>query len=189
MEKQRLEACLNVTHYTTEYDNEKILTLISKPTYQVKTNDPMLFCIDTGASISCIGENALKRIITHTDRTANPIAESEHNFRLRYTVIRSKGMVELMLQTPATFCYIPILLDFVDVYIPAFLGLDALDGNNLLVDNVTGHLWNSVIISKQPLRYDYIWENEIETKRRSLIRSFERTNTVVLYHGKATKAS
>ena len=59
MEEQRLEAFFNFTHDTTEYDNEVILTLISIPTYQVQTIDPMLFWIDTGAPITCIGMNAL----------------------------------------------------------------------------------------------------------------------------------
>ena len=35
---------------------------------------------------------------------------------------------------------IPLLLDVVDVEIPGLLGLDLLDGNNLLVDNAISHL-------------------------------------------------
>ena len=105
-----------------------------------------------------------KRIIAHTGCTTIPITESERDFCFGDTVILSKGMVEIMLQTLATFYDIPVLPNVVDVNIRTLLGLDALDGNNLLIDNVTGHLWNRVIMSKQPLRYDDMREVKLIRK-------------------------
>ena len=49
-------------------------------------------------------------------------------------------MVEQMLPTPVSTPDIPVILDIVDVEIPPLLGLDILDGKNLLFDNVTNHL-------------------------------------------------
>ena len=49
-------------------------------------------------------------------------------------------MIELILSTLESTFDIPFILDVVDVEIPALLGLDILDGNNLLVDKVTNHI-------------------------------------------------
>ena len=46
--------------------------------------------------------------------------------------MRLRGMVELMLPIPQRYPDIPIIMDFVNVNIPALLGFYALDGNNLL---------------------------------------------------------
>ena len=49
-------------------------------------------------------------------------------------------MVELMLQTPGSIPDLLAILDVIDFGIPALLALDVLDGNNILVKNVTNHL-------------------------------------------------
>ena len=46
----------------------------------------------------------------------------------------------------------PVILDIIDVEIPALLGLDVLDGNNLPVDNVIKHLWNCIIANVDPFK-------------------------------------
>ena len=61
-----------------------------------------------------------------------------------------------MLPTPGPRLEIPIFLDVVDVQIPASLGLDVLDGNNILLDTVTSYLWNRIITNKDPLRFEDI---------------------------------
>ena len=66
--------------------------------------------------------------------------------------------MELFLPTPAHIYDTPILLDVVKVNVPALLGLDILDGNNLLVDNVTGNLWNRTITNKNSLQYEDKWK-------------------------------
>ena len=57
-------------------------------------------------------------------------------------------MLVLSLPTPGYARDIPILMDVVDVNISDLLGLDVLDGNNLFVDSVIGHLWNQIITYK-----------------------------------------
>ena len=49
-------------------------------------------------------------------------------------------MVKLMLPTAGCTLDVPVILDTVYVEIPHLLGLDVLDGNNLVFDNVTNHL-------------------------------------------------
>ena len=63
-------------------------------------------------------------------------------------------MVELMLTTPVSALDIPVQHEFVAVEIPALLGLDVLDGNNLPYDIMTNNLWNRIITSKDSLRFE-----------------------------------
>ena len=58
-----------------------------------------------------------------------------------------------MLPKPGSTLEIQVLLDFVDVLIPALLKLDVQDANNYLVENVTNHLWNRTNSNKDPLRF------------------------------------
>ena len=44
------------------------------------------------------------------------------------------------------------------------LQLEVLDGNNLIVDNVTNRLWNRIIINKDPLRFEDIWKIKLIRK-------------------------
>ena len=62
-------------------------------------------------------------------------------------------MTELMVPTSGSTFYIPPMLDDVDVKIPLVRELYVQDGNNLLVDNITNHLWNCNITNKDPLRF------------------------------------
>ena len=74
-------------------------------------------------------------------------------------------MVELILPTPASTLDIPLILDVVDVDISLFLGLDARDGNKLLVDNVTNHFWSRIATKKDLLRFEDIWKIKLMRKR------------------------
>ena len=44
---------------------------------------------------------------------------------------------------------------------PLLLGLDALDGNSLLVDNITIHLWNCIITNRESFRFEDIWKTKL----------------------------
>ena len=55
----------------------------------------------------------------------------------------------------------PIFLDIVDVNVLAQLGLDILDRNNLIVDKVTGHLWNRIFNIQHPLKYEDRWKSKL----------------------------
>ena len=71
------------------------MTFLLIPIYKVHNMDPMLFCIDTGAPISCKGDKALKRIIYSVGCKSNLMIQSDRDFQFKNTVIKSKGMVEL----------------------------------------------------------------------------------------------
>ena len=69
-----------------------------------------------------------------------PMTELDRDFEFRDTIIRSKGMIELFLQTPENIQDILVALDVADFIIPALLVLDVFDRNNRLVENNTGNL-------------------------------------------------
>ena len=132
------------------------------------TQDSMVFCIDTGAPISFIGKRTLKRIVQRSVRNFIPMIQSERDFQFGDTLIRSKSMIELILPTPGNRREIPVIMDVVDVDIPALLGIDVLDGNNLFVDNVAGHLWNRIITCKEPLQFEDRWKTQLIRKGEHL---------------------
>ena len=124
----------------------------------------MLFCVHTGAPHSCIGDKALERIVCHSRHRYIPIIDSKCNFKSGDTLIRSRGMPEHMLSTLGSAFDIPVILHVLDVEIPELLGLDVLDGNNLLVDNVTNNLWNRTTTNKDLLRSEDIWDIKLRRK-------------------------
>ena len=67
-------------------------------------------------------------------------------------------MVELMLLTPAPILDILVIFDVVEFETPPYLGLDVLDVNIILVDNVASHFWNPIISNKDTLRFTGIWK-------------------------------
>ena len=73
-------------------------------------------------------------------------------------------MVELILPATRSILDIPVILDIVDVEILPLIGFDALDGNNILVDNVRSHLWNRIITNKDPLRFEDVWKIKLIMK-------------------------
>ena len=60
-------------------------------------------------------------------------------------------MLILTIQKPDNTPPIHIPLDVVDVNIPELIGLDFLDGNRLMVDNISNRLWYRILISNDPL--------------------------------------
>ena len=46
--------------------------------------------------------------------------------------------------------------------------MDVLNGNNLIIDIITGHLWNRIIICKEPLQFYDIWKTKLVRKDKSL---------------------
>ena len=101
MEKQRLEDFLNMPEYDLiAYENETTITHISFSIYQVHSVDPMLFCVDTSAPHSFIGDKALERIFRHSGRKSVPIIDSKPDFKFGETLVRLRSAVELLLPTP-----------------------------------------------------------------------------------------
>ena len=165
MEEQKHKNCLSMPeHDLTMNEDEKTITYISFPIYQVHTVDPIIFCVDTDAPHSWIGYKALESIVRHSGRGSIPMIDPKRDFIFDDTLVRSRGMVELMLRTPWSTLDIPVILDVLDVEIPVLLVLDILDGNNVPVDNVTDHLWNRLITNKDPLRFENIWKIKLIRK-------------------------
>ena len=141
MEEQRLEYYLSMPEVDlTMYEGDTTITPITFPIYQVHTVDSLLFCVDTGAPHSRIGDKALERISRSSWAYIYPRNRFKRDLKFGDTLVRSIGVVELMLPTCGYKLDIPVILDVVDVEIASLLGPDVLDGNNLLVDNVTNHL-------------------------------------------------
>ena len=82
MEKQRLEACLDMRGQdATSFGKERTLTLILILIYRVHTLNHMLFCVDTGAPFSFIGSQELERIVHLAGRDSIPMIESDRNLQ------------------------------------------------------------------------------------------------------------
>ena len=69
-----------------------------------------------------------------------------------------------MLPSLESVLYIPVLLDVLDIEIPALLGLNVLDGNNLLFKNLKNHPWSRIITKKDPLRFKDRWKIKLIRK-------------------------
>ena len=99
----------------TMNEDETSITYIFFPMYQIHTVEPMLFCVNTGAPDSCVGDKAFERIARHSGLRSIPIIHSKRDFKFGDTVIRSREIVELMLPTPGSTLDIPVIHDVVDV--------------------------------------------------------------------------
>ena len=92
-----------------------------------KTIDRPAFCIDTGAPSSVIGLKELRRILQHQSLRATPTLKSLNRFRFADYTFQFLGQVDLPLSTPNNRPPIHVTFDIVAAYVPALLGLDALD--------------------------------------------------------------
>ena len=73
-----------------------------------------------------------------------------------------------MLPTPGTTLDVLVILDVVDVEIPALIDVYILDRSNLLVDNVAYHLWSRIITNKNPIRFEDIWKIKLVRSSENL---------------------
>ena len=77
MKEQRLENNLSMPeHDLTMYEDETTTIFTSFPICQVQTVDTKSFCVDTGASNSCVGDKALEKIVLYSGRRSIPIIDS-----------------------------------------------------------------------------------------------------------------
>ena len=117
------------------------------------------FCVDTGALRSVLGKRQLNYILRITQNKLIPRMPSGNTFKFGDVTVKSLGMIELDLKTPAPRRPIPVLLDIVPVDVPALLGLDVLDAEGLYADNVTNRIVHRHVTSKpgEPLSYQDLW--------------------------------
>ena len=104
------------------YEDTTTITYMSFPIYQVHTVDPMLFCVDTDAPHSCIGDKELEKIVRHSGGRSIPVIDSKRDLKFGDTLVTSRRVVELMLPTSGSTLDIPFIPDVVDVEIPPLLG-------------------------------------------------------------------
>ena len=122
-----------------------------------RTSNHPAFCVDIGAPRSVIGKKELMRIMRHYNKQSIPVMRSRNAFRFGDSVAKSRGIVELFLDTPNGTPPLPVLLDIVDVNIPALLGLDILDGYSLNADTVSNRLIHRIPCSKSVSGYTDDW--------------------------------
>ena len=150
-------------------EEESTITYISIPIYQIHVVNPVIFCVDTEAPYSYIGNKALERIFRQSRRWMAPIKHSNQDFKFGNTLVWLKVLIERILRTPVTTPDNPILLDLVDVEISALQGLDVLDGSELLVNNVTNSLWDGIIIRNDPVKNKGVWKIRLMRKGDHLL--------------------
>ena len=92
--------------------------------------------IYAGIAKSVIGKKHMKRILDKLGRRSIPATQSNRVFCFGYVSTKSLGMIKLSIHASDNISSISILLDVVDVDVPALTGLDVLDGNFLVVDNM-----------------------------------------------------
>ena len=126
-------------------------------TFITENEEPLALCADTGAPKSVIGKKQMKRILDNLGRRSIPAIRSNRIFRFGDVSTKSLGIIELAIQTPDHISPISILLYVVDVDIPPLIGLDVLDSNCLMVDNISNRLWHRTIISNDLLEIVDKW--------------------------------
>ena len=82
----------------------------------------------------------MKRILDKLGRRSIPAIRTNRVLRFGDVSTKSLSMIELAIRVPDHKPPIRILLDVVDVDVPALIELDFLNGNRLIVDNISYRL-------------------------------------------------
>ena len=69
-----------------------------------------------------------------------------------------------MLPTPESTLDISVILDIVDAEIAPLLDLDVIEGNSLLIENVTDYPWTCIGTNTAPLKFEDIWKMKLIRK-------------------------
>lgn len=111
------------------------------------------FCVDSGAPRSVIGNSLLQRLQNQFNINNTNLQPSSLKFRFGDKIYDSLGTFTFSLKTPSGINNIDVPLDVVDVNIPALIGLNILDQNRLMIDNVNNKLARRRQIRKNGLTY------------------------------------
>ena len=84
-------------------------------------------------------------IFGHYGPRSIPNTDSKRDLEFGNTLVRSRGMVELMIQTSGSTLDIPVVCGVAHVETPALQGYDVLYGNNFLFEKLTNHLWSTYL--------------------------------------------
>ncbi len=89
-----------------------------------------------------------------------PRIRSTNSLRFSDVTVPSLGLIEIALEVPTPRRSIPVLMDIAAVDIPALLGLDILDSEQLYADNATNRLVHREVLSKpgESLQYGDRWQ-------------------------------
>ena len=101
---------------------------------------PEGFCADIGSPKGVIGREEYNRICTNNGIHARTILPSNERFSFADHSYPSLGKVKIVLKTPTGAPAIPVTLDMVGADIPALLGMDLLEREQLCADTTVNHL-------------------------------------------------
>ena len=120
-------------------------------TFMTPDEEPLALRADTGAPRSVIGKKHMKRVLDKLGPKSIPAIRGSCVFRVGVVSTKSLCIIELAIQTPDHIPPISILLDAVEVDVPALICLNVLDRSFLMVDNISNRLWQRIVISNDPL--------------------------------------
>ena len=129
----------NITDMTPPTDDNSIIDCNRVDVEQHSGTFTPAFCVDNGAPRSVIGNSILAKIESHFNITSK-LTPSSLSFRFGDEIFPSMGKAKFTLITPATIPNINVELDVVPVMIPPLIGLNILDKNKLMIDNVNNKL-------------------------------------------------
>ena len=145
---------------------------------------PNGFCVDIGAPRSVVGKSQLNNILQYIGQPSIPLLRSANSYRFGDVTVRSIGLVEIALATPPRIPAIPVLMDIVPVNVPALLGLDVLDAEELIADNVTNRLIHRHVVSRthDNVKYKDKWSMPLKRHDNHLVRGHGLPAVSLLLH-------
>ena len=157
MEMQRLDNYLSIhEHDLTTYDDETAITYILFPIHEVHIINSLVYCVDTGALYSCFRNKARERVVGHSVREYTPIVDYKRGFKFRDLLIRSRGMVELVIPIPLILAWHTSTTWFRRHRDTSINRTGRFCGESLLVDYMNNLVWNRIITNNDQLRSVYI---------------------------------
>ena len=131
-------------------------------------------CIDTGAQASVVGEKQAKAYCREVGITFKT-SPSRSEFKFGDGTFKSKGKIKVRIPTPDG-SFIEIDIDVVEADVPMLLGIDVMDRERIVANNVTNYAvqedgrWKMPLIRKFGHMY-LVWKpNEILFTRPELVK-------------------
>ena len=103
---------------------------------EYRSSHPLGFCVDIGAPKSVAGKREINRLLATLGNHHRQIRPSSNRFRFGDETFESLGKISLPLATPRGAPRILVDFDIVQADVPALLGMDVLDREELVADTV-----------------------------------------------------
>eukprot|EP00171_Calliarthron_tuberculosum_P023610 IDg23610t1 len=147
---------------------------------EYRASRPVGFCVDIGAPKSVAGKKELHRILSAMKMRDYRLKPSQNKFRFGDDTFSSLGVVTLPLPTPNGVKPIHVDFDIVLADVPALLGMDILDREELIADTVFNKLARreQVPCKDGTVAYVDVWSMPLERSRSGHVYlSVESCNT------------